>query len=918
LALLLFAVALLARLWLLPADLGLVFVTFYPAILLGFYLCGIGPGALLTLLCVLTANYLFIQPSSYFAVYPASALSLVFFLLSAVLIGWIVRRLQIFTDKLKHALDALRVSEQRYLGILEDQTEFICRFKADGAILFVNDAFCRLFAKSRDSLIGEQWQPLAYAEDLPNINAQLAALSPEHPLVSVENRVLTADNTLRWGQFVNRAFFDAAGRLLEIQSVGRDITDLKLAEQKLELAAQVFTHSREGIIITAEDGKIIEVNAAFSQITGYSRAEALGNTYTLFNSDWHDQPLYPDLWRGLRETDCWCGEIWSHRKNGAAYPQLITICAMPSALNNSRQYLIMFSDITELKDHERHLQQIAHFDALTGLPNRVLLADRLQQALSQTERRGRLLALAYLDLDGFKAINDNHGHEAGDQLLISLANQMKLVLREGDTLARIGGDEFVAVLPDLVDTESCLPLISRLLAAAGQAVTAGNLELQVTASLGLAFYPQSEAVGAEELLQQADQAMYQAKLSGKNRYHIFDAETDNRLKSHHESLKRIREALAAGEFVLHYQPTVNMRSGAVIGAEALLRWQHPEQGFLPPAEFLPCIEDHPLAIEIGDWVINRVLSQIGLWHAAGLDLAISVNVGPRQLRHPGFVDSLRRALASHPHVRPSQLGLEVQESSALADVGLMSRTIEACRELGVSLALDNFGADYASLTTLKRLPFSYLKIDQGFVRDMLHAPYDLAILDGVLGLAGAFGQLVIAEGVETQEHCTMLLQLGCELAQGYAVAHPMPAEKIPAWSAAWRPQAAWAAVPLLSRTDLPLLFAGAKQLAWLTSLENHLKDQQSPPPLDYNQCHFGKWLASEGLSRYAELEAFQALLPLHKQLHALAAELVALRAGGQAPAALARMDEARALEDRLLARLHDLPKQSLNLAGMET
>ncbi len=246
-------------------------------------------------------------------------------------------------------------------------------------------------------------------------------------------------------------------------------------------------------------------------------------------------------------------------------------------------------------------------------------------------------------------------------------------------------------------------------------------------------------MAAEEPLQQADQAMYQAKLSGKNQYHIFDAETDNNLRSHHESLNRIREALGEGEFVLYYQPKVNMRSGTVIGAEALIRWQHPERGFLPPSEFLPAIEDHPLSIEIGKWVIDSVLSPIGRWHAAGLDLSVSVNVGPRQLQHTGFVESLREALAAHPHVRPGRLELEVLESSALEDIAQVSLVIEACREIGVMFALDNFGAGYSSLINLKHLPFTFIKIDQSLVRDMLYTPDDLAILDGVLGMARAFG-----------------------------------------------------------------------------------------------------------------------------------------------------------------------------------
>ncbi|MHB8950409.1 MAG: putative bifunctional diguanylate cyclase/phosphodiesterase, partial [Rhodoferax sp.] len=396
--------------------------------------------------------------------------------------------------------------------------------------------------------------------------------------------------------------------------------------------------------------------------------------------------------------------------------------------------------------------------------------------------------------DGFKAINDRHGHEAGDLLLMTVAARMKQALREGDTLARIGGDEFVAVLLDLSDNQASVPMLRRVLAAAAEPVLLGELVLQVSASVGVTFYPQADEVEADQLLRQGDQAMYQAKLAGKNRYHFFDAEKDRSVRGHHESLERIRLALDRREFVLHYQPKVNMRTGAVIGAEALIRWQHPEKGLLAPALFLPVIEDHPLAVEVGEWVIATALSQIERWQAQGLTLPVSVNVGARQLQQIDFVASLRELLAAHPKVDPSLLEIEVLETSALDDLAGVSQVIEDCHQMGVLFAMDDFGTGYSSLTYLKRLRVTLLKIDQSFVRDMLDDPDDLAILQGVIGLAGAFRRDVIAEGVETIAHGTLLLQLGCDLAQGFGIARPMPAELMPAWASAWQRDAAWVTV----------------------------------------------------------------------------------------------------------------------------
>jgi diguanylate cyclase (GGDEF)-like protein len=425
------------------------------------------------------------------------------------------------------------------------------------------------------------------------------------------------------------------------------------------------------------------------------------------------------------------------------------------------------------------------------LPNRVLLADRLAQAMAQMQRRGKKLVVVYLDLDGFKDINDTHGHDAGDYLLMSLAKEMKQTLREGDTLARIGGDEFVAVLVDLMDATESLPILKRLLDAAAEPMEFGDSALQVSASLGVTVYPQGEEMDADQLQRQADQAMYQAKLEGRNRYHFFDAEHDRNVRGHHASLEHIRHALAAGEFVLYYQPKVNMRTGQVVGAEALIRWQHPEQGLLAPGLFLPVIENHPLAVTVGEWVMHQALTQMQAWHALGLDLPVSVNVAARQLQQHDFVARLQATLAAHPGVQPGCLQLEVLETSALEDVDGVSKVIEACRDMGVMFALDDFGTGYSSLTYLKRLPVALIKIDQSFVSDMLDNPDNIAILQGVIGLAKAFHREVIAEGVETLAHGTILLQMGCELAQGYGIARPMPAQEFPLWVKNWRVDPVW-------------------------------------------------------------------------------------------------------------------------------
>jgi len=579
---------------------------------------------------------------------------------------------------------------------------------------------------------------------------------------------------------------NAANRMLEQQIEERTRT-----QSQLELAASVFSHAREGILITDNQGNIVEVNAMFTQITGYSREEAIGrNPRILLSSGRHEKAFFAARAQALQKHGHWVGEVWNRRKNGEDFAEMLTVSVVRDPAGAVLNYVALFTDITPLKKHQDELEHIAHYDALTGMPNRVLLADRLQQAMLQSQRRNSALAVAYLDLDGFKPVNDQHGHEVGDQLLVTLSQRMKASLRESDTLARIGGDEFVALLVDIGERRDCELLLSRLLQAAATPVRVDGALLQLSASIGVTLYPQDNA-DADQLVRHADQAMYLAKQAGKNRFHLFDVAQDAAIQSQRESLEHIRVALDRQEFVLYYQPKVNMRTGAIIGAEALIRWQHPERGLLAPAAFLPVIEGQPISIEIGEWVIQTALAQMALWRGAGLDIGVSVNIGALQLQQPGFVARLGTLLAAHPTVPAQSLELEILETSALEDMAQISEVMHACQAIGVRFALDDFGTGYSSLTYLKRLPAELLKIDQSFVRDMLTDVDDLAIVKGVIGLASAFRRSVIAEGVETVAHGQSLLALGCDLAQGYGIARPMPAADLPGWARQWRPDVCW-------------------------------------------------------------------------------------------------------------------------------
>nr|WP_297349951.1 EAL domain-containing protein [uncultured Glaciecola sp.] len=559
---------------------------------------------------------------------------------------------------------------------------------------------------------------------------------------------------------------------------------------ELTLAASVFSHALEGILITDAATTIIDVNDTFTEITGYSREEAIGQTAHFLYENMHPQEFYAEMWSKINTTKRWIGEIFSCRKNGEKYLSRITINAVKNGVGQVSHYVSLFSDITKQHEHQHQLEKMAHFDALTNLPNRALLADRLNQAMLQCKREHSVLAVIFMDLDGFKEINDTNGHAVGDELLIKVSNRMKGVLRQVDTLARIGGDEFVIVLTNLTKNEDCKRTLERLLHAVSEPIVMADVVLNVSASIGVTLYPQDYA-DADILVRHADQAMYIAKQAGKNRYHLFDSAHDDAVNMMQGSIDNIRGAFSRREFVLYYQPKVNMSTGDVVGVEALIRWQHPERGLVPPLDFLPIIENHVVSLDIGEWVIDTALNQISQWQTMGIKHPISVNISAYQLEQDDFVENLAALLIAHPDVSPHFLELEVLETSAFSDINHIIATMQSCIALGVKFSLDDFGTGYSSLTYLKRLPASEIKIDQSFIQHMLTDADDLAIVRGVISLAKAFQLEVIAEGVETTEHGIALLQMGCELAQGYGIARPMPASDLPAWIKDWKPDVAW-------------------------------------------------------------------------------------------------------------------------------
>ena len=559
-----------------------------------------------------------------------------------------------------------------------------------------------------------------------------------------------------------------------------DITDRVRSEEQQRLWARAFGSAKEGIMVSDAEGKIIDVNESFVTITGYSRDEVLGENPRFLQSGMQNDHFYTVMWESINSEGHWSGEIWNRKKNGDHYVEWLTISQIRDDRGNVSHYVGIFSDITELKQHNTRMEYIAHHDALTELPNRVLLADRMVQAIAQSKRDGKMLAVCYLDLDGFKPINDTHGHGVGDQVLVEISKRIVDATRENDTVARLGGDEFVTLLLGLEKLEECVLTVERILSRIAHPVVIDGKSVTLSASIGISIFPH-DGDDLDILLRQADQSMYIAKQTGKNRYHLYDTAYDERSRFHQATVNAIRHGLAAHEFELFYQPKMDLISGTVVGAEALIRWHHPERGLLAPAEFLPYIENTNLGIEIGKWVMNTAIAQLSSWNNDGLDLEVSINIAADHLESNDFIEDLRTAINRYPDLPKGRLQIEVLETVALSDVENVNRTIEACQELGVSFALDDFGTGYSSLTYLRQLPTVTLKIDQSFVRDMQEDVGDRAIVSGIIALAKAFETVTIAEGIESLMHCQALVNMGCVFGQGYAFSRPMTEGDFELW-----------------------------------------------------------------------------------------------------------------------------------------
>lgn len=792
---------------------------------------------------------------------------------------------------LKEAEAGLALERSRLYSLLGHMQVAVVMEDASGRIAVCNQGFCDLLQPGKDAseLVGRDCAALfadaqsMFAGGQAEIDRFRQIAREGEPVVG--ERVHMADGRVIERDMLPIRVGDTPQGVLW---TFRDITarmhlERSLAAQKERLRVTLLSIG-DAVIATDGQGQIEFLNPVAEQLTGWPNSDAAGRPLSdvLRLIDGETRQARPDPAMGVlsgQPVQPMDGQTLLLSRNGDECVVDDSASPIRDAQGGISGAVVVFRDSTDRHRMQERLRWQATHDPLTGLANRLLLEDRLKQAMTRTRRQDNLLAVCVLDLDEFKAVNDRLGHEAGDELLQTIARRLGSAVRADDTVARLGGDEFVVLLGalrDVVEMDVCL---QRMLDALAAPVRIAGEEVVTPASIGVTLYPLNDS-DADVLLRHADQAMYAAKQAGGRCYRLFDFQHSQVSVERMRRKERIAEGIADGEMRLYFQPRVDMRLGRMVGAEALVRWQHPEEGLLPPDSFLPLIEDDEQIHRLGDWVIRTALASLAAWRAQGVQFAVSVNISAPHLLTSGFVDRLASLLAEQPHLPREALEIEVVESVALHDIEHAAAVVRNIRQLGVRVALDDFGVGYASLGYLRRLPVDVVKIDKSFVLDMLDDEDDFEVVQAVIALTRALHRESVAEGVETPEHALLLLRLGCHQVQGYGISRPMPADALLPWLASWVPDPRWAEWRDVrwEPDDLPLFTAERDFHRWTEQVlglaEGRPTRLSEDEIRDPTRCRFGGWFHEDGLSRFGDFAEYRALDDAHRALHDLAGELV--------------------------------------------
>lgn len=663
-----------------------------------------------------------------------------------------------------------------YQSIFDYSSEGIIETDNKGVIIAVNPSFIKTTGYSEEEVIGKR----------PNILS-----SGIHPLKFYIHMWAALYEKGQWsGEIWNKrkngeiypewltitAIKDENEKLINYTGIFTDISVYKKNESDLRLYERVFAASLEGIMITDKRGVIVSVNPSFTTLTGYTRVEVIGETPSILNSGRQNTDFYINMWSSIHEKGFWKGEIWNKKKSGEVYPEWLSISTIYDKNQETINYVGVFSDITERKESEEYLKYLANYDTLTDLPNRVLFKARLEVAIENAKRYDKKVAILFLDLDRFKGINDTLGHNVGDYVLKQVAERLSQNVRKSDTVARLGGDEFTIILPEIKNEDVAISVVNKIFKALTYPFFYKEQELFITTSIGITFYP-DDAISIENLLKNADSAMYKAKEQG-NRFALYTPEINDKLSRDRIIEQGLHKALDRAELTIYYQPQIDLKTKKIIGLEALLRWIHPELGYVSPAEFIPVAEQTGLIVPIGEWVIKEACRKNKDWQEKGYpSITLAVNLSARQFMDSNLVPTIIRIL-KETKLDPKYLDLEITESISIYNINKIIQILTELKAIGVNVSIDDFGTGHSSLSYLKSFPITHLKIDKSFVDDIVSDKSNLVIIKAIIEMAHGLDLKVIAEGVESKEQLLYLEKLNCNAAQGYIFSRPLPTLEI--------------------------------------------------------------------------------------------------------------------------------------------
>ncbi len=681
----------------------------------------------------------------------------------------------------------LEKSEEKYRVLAEYSPNWEYWLDGSGRHLYVSPACAEVSGYGPDEFLADPqlMGKIIHPEDLPAWRRHWEETHGQsYETAQLTFRIRARDGSERWIEHVCKPVYDADGRRMGERGTHRDISARRLAEGRLQLAAAVLENTIEGVMITDAENRIVSVNRAFSELTGYAPEEVIGRNPSMLGSGRQDRDFYRGMWAAIQATGAWQGEIWDRRRDGTVFPELMNISVLRDDQGRITHHIGVFSDLSHIKSTEEKLDFLAHRDPLTALPNRALFRELLAHATQRGERDQSRFALVFLDLDDFKKVNDSFGHQFGDQILLQATRRIRDILRETDAIARIGGDEFNVVLDRIENAQGVDFVLQRLMDALVQPYEEGGQNIYISASIGVALYP-DDGRDPETLQRNADSALQQAKAQGRASLRFFSPEMSTLARQRLTLEADLRQALQQGELRLHYQPQVAMQGGRIVCFEALVRWMHPARGMILPGEFIPLAEETGLVVPLGDWVLKAACQAVAGWSKQGLEVRTAVNISAVQLDKGDLVASVEAALAESG-IPPGSLELEITESFVLSDIQAALQALAKIHSLGVRISIDDFGTGYSSLAYLQQINAHQIKIDMSFIRDVTSNNSNASIVHAVIALGHSLGLEVVAEGVETEDQASYLRSQHCDVMQGYLVSKPLPAEAVPEFIAGWR------------------------------------------------------------------------------------------------------------------------------------